>query len=113
MDVAFDFQFLCITGRCDCRYQAWLKYTTHPEQYIANMAGERYEHLRGNPCVHDLVRQDLFRRAQEQFDLIRHFRRKASHFLRRAAKQVLGQVLYGKVHQYLFHTCWILEDSLE
>ena len=111
--MSFDFQYVCNRGGCNCRYTAWLQFTSHPEPYIANMAGKRYEYLRCNPCIHDLVNQELFRRAEEQFHTIRHFRRKASYYLMRAATQSLGPVLYDRVNQFLHRTYEQLEDSLE
>ena len=112
--MSFDFQYVCnLAARCDCRYTAWLVFANHPEPYIANMAGKRYEYLRGNPCIHDLMYQEIFRRAEEQFHLIRHFRRKASYDLKRAAKKSLGPVLYDRVDQFLRRTYEQLEDSLE
>ena len=111
--MSFDFQYVCNRGGCNCRYTAWLQYSSHPEPYIANMVGKRYEYLRGNPCIHDLIYQELFRRAMQQFLTIRYFRRKASEDLRRDALESLGPVLYNRINQFVRLTDEQLEDLLE
>ena len=97
---------------CDCRRQDWLKYNYHPEPYIANAAGNRYEYLRCNPCIHMLVLEDLFRRAEYQFHMIRYFRRKASLDLITDALGSLGPVLYNHINQFVRLTVEQLEDLL-
>ena len=88
-------------------------YVNCPEPYIASMAGSRYEYLRCNPCIHQLVRQDVFRWAELQVVTIRYFRRKASLALRKDVLEKLGDVLYDRIEQFVRITYWQLEDSLE
>jgi hypothetical protein len=111
--MSYDFQYQCNLTGCNCRYTVWLLYTGHPEPYIADLAGKRYEYLRGNPCIHDLVRQEVFRRAMQQFLTIRYFRRKASEDLRRDALERLGPVLYNRIDEFVRLTYEQLENSLE
>ena len=74
---------------------------THPEPHVSYMAGVRYEYLGSRPCVHLILRQELFRRAEEQWAMIRFLRTKAGGMLEKDAQESLGPIIYQCVDKFL------------
>ena len=89
-----------------------MTHTNHPEPHVAYMAGIRLEYLQRNPCVHQILYAELFRRASEHWSMIRHLRRKASDILEREAREALG-IVYEKVDEFISFTAAQLERMLD
>ena len=89
-----------------------MTHINHPEPHVAYMAGIRLEYLERKPCVHLILHVELFRRAQDHWSMILHFRRKASDILEREAREALG-IVYKKVDEFINFTDAQLERMMD